>query len=63
MKSKKLGNVPSELEAKSVDKWLDAMKNHTCSSKSLKSDDDPRNLRLNYTCSCGNKFSIGLIPS
>jgi hypothetical protein len=49
------------MRSKSVKEWLAAMKNHSCESKNLTSEDDYHHLAINYSCSCGETFSISLV--
>lgn len=49
------------MRSSSVKKWLCSMKEHSCQNKHLTSKDDYTRLAVNYSCSCGEDFSISLI--
>jgi len=49
------------MRSNSVKEWLSVMKDHVCDSKKLTSEDDYNRLAVNYSCSCGETFSISLV--
>jgi hypothetical protein len=49
------------MKCSTVKEWLQAMKEHACENKNLTPDDDYIHLTVNCTCTCGEKFSIGLV--
>ena len=48
------------MKYKTVEEWVENMSKHSCQTKELRSDDEITTPAVNYTCKCGERFTLGV---